>query len=105
MAYHGTGFSKNVGHIPDYKSLEEYVYTYLGHNTTCKFLWEGFLPKICQLWPMAATYLQGMAREKTRRGSPWSLEHFTIGYESSSPNEGSFLAFQTFLEQEPKSFT
>jgi hypothetical protein len=59
----------------------------------------------CRLWPAAATYLQELAREKTRWGAPWRLEHFTIGYEASLPVEGSFSAFQRALGDESKSFT
>ena len=57
------------------------------------------------MWPAAATYLQGLAREKAQWGLLWRLEHFTIGYESNSLVEGSFSAFQRFLGQELKSLT
>ena len=46
-----------------------------------------------------------LARERTRWGAPWRLEHFTVGYEASSPVEGSFSAFQKALGDAPKSFT
>ena len=98
-------FPKNVGHVPDYENLKEYVYSNLVRNTTLKDLWEQFLSEACRLWPTAAEYLQVLARERTRWGAPWRLENFTVGYEASSAVEGSFSSFQRALGDAPKSFT
>lgn len=97
-------FPKNVGHIADYESCKNFVYKKLVRNTVDKAEWENFLLDACQLWPAAASYLHKLARDKTRWGSPWRYEHFTAGYESSSPVEGSFSSFQRYVGDDPLSF-
>ena len=87
-------FPKNVGHVHDYENLKEFVYNSLARTTTYTEHWESLLLEACRLWPTAATYLQTLARDKTRWGSSWRLRHFTAGYEASSAVEGSFSAFQ-----------
>ncbi len=100
-----TDFPKNLGHIADYENLKDFVYDKLMRNTVSKYVWEEHLSEACRLWPAAAKYLQELAKEKTRWGAPWRLEHFTVGYEASSPVEGSFSAFHRALGDESKSFT
>ncbi len=97
-------FPKNVGHIADYESCKNFVYKKLVRNTVDKAEWENYLLDACQLWPTAASYLHKLARDKTRWGSPWRYEHFTAGYESSSPVEGSFSSFQRYVGDDPLSF-
>ena len=80
------------------------MYDKLVHNTTSKVDFEIYLAQACRDWPRAATYLQELAMEKHRWGAPWRLEHFTLGYEASSPVEGSFSSFKRALGSEPKSF-
>lgn len=97
-------FPKNVGHIPDYDSCKDYVYNKLVRNTVEKPEWENYLLDACRKWPAAASYLQELAKTKERWAAPWRSEHFTAGYESSSPVEGSFSAFQRYIGDEPASF-
>lgn len=97
-------FPKNLGHIPSYEEVKSYVYNNLVRNTSNKAEWEMHLQHACRTWPAAAHYLQELAREKHRRGAPWRLEHFTCGYEASSPVEGSFSSFQRAIGDSPRSF-
>jgi len=97
-------FPKNLGHLPDYESCKSFVYNKLVRNTVDKQVWEDLLLEACQKWPDAATYLHELATSKQRWGAPWRLEHFTCGYESSSPVEGSFSAFQRSIGPEPLTF-
>ena len=97
-------FPKNLGHIPSYEEVKSYVYNNLVRNTSSKDEWEMHLQHACRTWPAAAKYLQELAREKHRWGAPWRLEHFTCGYEASSPVEGSFSSFQRAIGDSPKSF-
>ena len=97
-------FPKNLGHLPEYEAVKSFVYDKLVHNTTSKVDFEIYLAQACRDWPRAATYLQELAMEKHRWGAPWRLEHFTLGYEASSPVEGSFSSFKRALGDEPKSF-
>ena len=84
-------FPQNVGHVPDYENLKDYVYKNLVRNTTSSEVWNECLSHGYRTWPMAASYLQEMAKEKTRLGAPWRLIHFTVGCEASSAVEGSFF--------------
>ena len=97
-------FPKNLGHLPEYEAVKSFVYDKLVHNTTSKVEWETYLAQACRDWPRAANYLQDIAKEKHRWGAPWRLEHFTLGYEASSPVEGSFSSFKRAIGDEPKSF-
>lgn len=97
-------FPKNVGHITDYESCKDFVYSKLVRNTVDKLEWENYLLDACQQWPATASYLQELAKTKERWAAPWRYEHFTAGYESSSPVEGSFSAFQRYIGDQPTSF-
>jgi hypothetical protein len=97
-------FPKNLGHLPEYEAVKSFVYDKLVHNTSSKVDFEIYLAQACRDWPRAASYLQELAMEKHRWGAPWRLEHFTLGYEASSPVEGSFSSFKRALGNEPKSF-
>ncbi|KAL7490418.1 hypothetical protein ACHAWT_000014, partial [Skeletonema menzelii] len=48
--------------------------------------------------------MQTYPKAKERWGAPWRYEHFTCGYESSTPVEGSFSAFQRSIGPNPVSF-
>ena len=97
-------FPKNIGHIPDYESCKNYVYNKLVRYTVDKVEWENYLLDACLQWPKAASYLQELAKTKERWGAPWRYEHFTAGYESSSPVEGAFSAYKRSLGEGPTSF-
>lgn len=95
---------KNIGHLPEYDSVKSIMENQLVHNTVDKVEWENHLSDACKKWPRAANYLQHLAKNKERWGAPWRMEHFTLGYEASSPVEGSFSAFQRALGCIPRSF-
>ncbi|KAL7532284.1 hypothetical protein ACHAXR_004536, partial [Thalassiosira sp. AJA248-18] len=97
-------FPRNLSHITEYERVKTFVYDNLVHNTVSKAAWEIYLMDACRQWPEAASYLQVIARNKHRWGSPWRLSNFTMGYEASSPVEGSFSAFQRALGNTPRSF-
>jgi len=97
-------FPKNLGHLPDYESVKAFVYSNLVYNTVDKHEWEEYLLQACRTWQKAAPYLNELALTKHRWAAPWRKEHFTAGYKSSSPVEGSFSAFQNGLGGSPESF-
>ena len=97
-------FPKNLGHLPDYESIKAFVYSKLVDNTVDKSQWDEYFLEACRTWPKAAPYLNELALTKHRWGAPWRREHFTAGYKSSSPVEGSFSAFQNALGDAPQSF-